>query len=265
MILSVIPDAGLQQLEEEGYTVLPDFMDRSMTARLRDHIDRLAPPIQPPTTEVPRRVNDLRHPIPGDIMAEALNNPVLLSLAAQLLKASELRLLEQVLIRTDPKLPPYGPTGWHVDMAFFPRQYQATPRQTYFHMVHALSTVEPGGGAFMIVPGSHRQTYAASAKMSTPEELRTLRADPIRVAEIDTSAGVEVLPNEGDLLIFNPMALHSASGNASDRPRYVYFASFFDTSATELWEHLREIRYRDNFSDALREALPEALRNLLER
>jgi ectoine hydroxylase-related dioxygenase (phytanoyl-CoA dioxygenase family) len=254
----------LNQLEEVGYTVLPGFLDRGVTARLRAHIDSLAPPIQPATEEGVRRLHDLRHPIPGSIMVEVLNNPELLALARELLRADDLRLLEQVLIRTDPKPPPYGPSGWHVDMAFFPRQYQATPRQTYFHMVHALSTVPPGGGAFMIVPGSHHQTYAASAKMDTAEQLRELRADPVRVAEVDVSRGIEVLPEEGDLLIFNPMALHCASGNASDRPRYVYFASFFDTTATELWEHLREINYRGPFPDSLREALPKPLHSLLE-
>ena len=131
-------------------------------------------------------------------------------------------------------------------------------------MVHALNTVPPGGGAFMIVPGSHHLTYAASAKINTAEDLAQLKRDPVGVAGIDTSKGTEICPNEGDLLIFNPMALHSASGNATDQPRYVYFTSYFDTSATELWNALRETKYRDSFPDELREQLPEELRPLLQ-
>ena len=29
----------LEALDEEGYTVIPDYMDRSMTAAIRDHLD----------------------------------------------------------------------------------------------------------------------------------------------------------------------------------------------------------------------------------
>ena len=44
-------------------------------------------------------------------------------------------------------------------------------------MVHALNTVPPGGAAFMIVPGSHHLTYAASAKINTAEDLAQLKRD----------------------------------------------------------------------------------------
>jgi ectoine hydroxylase-related dioxygenase (phytanoyl-CoA dioxygenase family) len=116
----------------------------------------------------------------------------------------------------------------------------------------------------MIVPGSHRQTYGVSAKMTTQEELDALHHDPIGMAGIDTSQAIEVRPNDGDLLIFNPMCLHSASGNASTQPRYVYFSSFYDTSATEFAERMREIQYSKGFPDSLREALPEEMLPLLD-
>lgn len=29
----------LEELDEEGYTVIPSYMDRSMTAAIRDHLD----------------------------------------------------------------------------------------------------------------------------------------------------------------------------------------------------------------------------------
>ncbi len=197
-------------------------------------------------------------------MAELLNNPVLLALAKECLEAESLRLLEQVLIRSDPRPPPHGPLGWHVDWTFFPRHCEAVPKQTYFHMVHCLNTVPAGGAAFMIVPGSHHLTYAASAQMHSAEELAELKRDPAAVAGVDTRAAIEVCPDEGDLLVFNPMALHSGSGNATQEPRYVYFASFFDASAEELWAALRATKYRDGFPAALREHLPEDLREMLE-
>ena len=257
-------DLDLDHLEREGYVVVPNFLDREMTRRVREHIDSLLPPVGVLHKEDPKRWHTvLRHPIPGAIMAELANNSALLELANQCLKPRELRLLEQVLIRSDPRPPPHGPLGWHVDWAFFPRHYKAVPLQTYFHMVHCLNTVSAGGAAFMIVPGSHHLTYTASAKMETTEELAGFKRDPSGVAGVDTSEGIEVCPNEGDLLIFNPMALHSGSGNATDQPRYVHFASFFDTSATELWNELRRTKYRDGFPDTLRENLSADLMPLL--
>ncbi|HZP84125.1 MAG TPA: phytanoyl-CoA dioxygenase family protein [Chthonomonadaceae bacterium] len=257
----------LEQLDELGYMVVPGFLDRETTAAVREHIDRLAPPRQPADVPDVRRIHDLRHPISGEIMPRLASNPALLDLAQTILKIrrrEDLRLLEQVLIRTDPKPPPYGPVGWHVDFAFFPDQYESTPRRTYYHMVHACSAVEPGGGAFMIVPGSHKQTYAATAALQTEEELDAFKPNVVERAGVNLDEGIEVCANEGDLIVFNPMAVHSASGNARPQSRYVYFASFFDVSAQWLWNRLRAMKYRDNFPASLHDGLPPELRGLLE-
>jgi ectoine hydroxylase-related dioxygenase (phytanoyl-CoA dioxygenase family) len=257
-------NAQFEQLENEGYTVFPNFLDQPTVQRIREHMDSLMPPIAPPEQAVPARVHLLRHPIPGAIMAEILARPELIELATELLKAKELRLLEQVLIRTDPQItkPPVG--GWHVDMAFLPEHYQATPRQTYFHMVHCLNNVAPGGGAFTIVPGSHHKTFAAATRLGSEEALQELRANPIEVAGVDISEAIEVNAKEGDLLVFNPMALHSASANHSTESRYVYFASFHDVSADYLIRELQRTNYSPAFPDSLRDNLPEELRFLLD-
>ncbi|MDP6052322.1 MAG: phytanoyl-CoA dioxygenase family protein [Candidatus Latescibacteria bacterium] len=255
---------NLDQLEEEGYTIVPDFLKQETTRRIREHMDSLLPPIVKPDKPPGKWTVNLRHPIPGVIMADILANDHLIDLARQSLSARELKLLEQVLIRSDPRPPPYGALGWHVDFAFFPRQYEAVPRQTYFHMVHCLNTVPRGGAAFMIVPGSHHRTYGASLKMDTVYELAALRGNPVEVADVDVSKGIEICPNEGDLLIFNPMTLHSASGNATDKPRYAYFASFFDVSATELSQSLNDTGYHKGFPDSMRDHLSAKYLPLLD-
>jgi ectoine hydroxylase-related dioxygenase (phytanoyl-CoA dioxygenase family) len=256
----------LQRLDEQGYVVVRGFLPANVTAAIRAHIDRLAPPPEPVDLPGKRRVHDLRHPIPGAIMAEIVT-PALVDLAMAILKTTvvaDLRLLEQVLIRTDPQPPPHGPAGWHVDWAFLPDEYEARPRQTYFHMVHACSTVEPGGGAFMIVPGSHHRAYAATARFTTAEELAAFRTDPIPASGVDVSEGIEVCAADGDLIIFNPMCIHSGSRNARSLPRYVYFASFFDVSARRLRDNLRAGSYIKAFSDDLRNGLPPPWSGLLE-
>jgi len=251
------------QLEEEGYTVIPAFLDTETTAHIRQHIDSLLPPVAPRDDKSAKRLHTLRHPIPGEIMAIILANPALIALAGQLLEAEELRLLEQVLIRTDPADQEPGARGWHIDMPFFPAHYEATPRQTYYHMVHALNPVAPHSGAFTIVPGSHKKTYAATAQMTTEDELKEFKSHVIERSGVDISNAIEVLPEDGDLLVFNPMALHSASANVGKSPRYVYFASFFDTSADYLQRCLDEKNVRGHFPDSLRDNLPEELKILL--
>jgi ectoine hydroxylase-related dioxygenase (phytanoyl-CoA dioxygenase family) len=202
-------------------------------------------------------------------MARLASRPALVSLAADLLytrEPTDLRLLEQVLIRTDPGPSPAGPTGWHVDMAFFADEYESRPRRTYYHMVHACSTVRSGGGAFMIVPGSHHRTYAATSTLSrTDDALEAFKSDVVAQTGCDpVRDGIEVCPDEGDLLVFNPMCVHSASRNVRTEPRYVYFASFFDASAKWLWDRLDRIGYRSGFPDSLREGLPSTLARLLD-
>ncbi len=252
----------LEQLERDGYTVFPNFLDRKITAKLRDHINSLLPPALPKAATGARRVNELRHPIPGAIMAEVLDNPRLLELARQILHARDLRLLEQVLIRTDCQQAVPGATGWHIDMAFLPEHYHARPRQTYFQMVHALNTIPPHGGATMILPGSHHKTYQAAQKLGL-DGLETLKADPIGAAALDLDDVIEVRANEGDLFVFNPMCLHSASTNLSNQPRYVYFASFMDKSAAHLKEHLKKVNYQRAVPDSLRGNLRAELLPLL--
>ena len=251
----------LDQLEAEGYTVFPGFLDQSTTNRVRRHMDSLLPPVAPADAANAPRLHALRHPIGGAIMAELLS-PQLLELSKSLLNSNDLRLLEQVLIRTDPQTSAPTADGWHVDMAFLPEHYNARPRQTYFHMVHCLNTVARGGGAFTIVPGSHHQTFAAAQSLGE-KQLDELRAMPVQTAGIDTNKAIEVCATEGDLLVFNPMALHSSSANTTATPRYVYFASFYDVSARHLAAELKRTGYNRAFPASLPHDLPSELRALL--
>lgn len=257
-------NAQFEQLENEGYTVFPNFLEKPVVQRIRAHMDSLLPPVAPKEDTTAKRLHTLRHPIPGAIMAEILARPQLIELATELLHANDLRLLEQVLLRTDPRISPPPVSGWHLDMAFLPRHYNARPRQTYYHMVHCLNAVAPGGGAFTIVPGSHHKTYAVAEKLGSEDALAPLKANPIEMAGIDISQAIEVNANEGDLLVFNPMALHSASSNGSSEPRYVYFASFCDASAEYLMHQIETTDGRPLFPESLRNNLPEKLLPLLD-
>jgi len=62
-------DTRLEELENQGYTIFPAYLDRATTAAMRAHIDHLAGPITAPSKAADR--HGLRHPIAGEITADA--------------------------------------------------------------------------------------------------------------------------------------------------------------------------------------------------
>ncbi len=252
----------LQELETQGYTVFPGFLDHTTTAAVRAHIDSLAGPVGPDDRGRPKHV--LRHPIPGAIMARLASNPATLELAALSIGSRDLRLREQVLIRSDPEPPPYDFPGWHIDGAFCRREFEASPRQVYYQMLHYCSRVSSGGAAFMIVPGSHKLSLGVSDEAERERGEHPIPSLTAAVSGVSEGEGIEICANEGDLIVFNPLCHHAASANRTDRPRYVYFSSFYHPSAQRLIELMRRTAYRDNFPDSLRRGLPPRLQALLD-
>ena len=252
----------LQELESQGYTAFPEYLDRATTAAVRTHIDRLVGPIVSADHTTAR--HDLRHPIPGAIMARLVNNPATLKLAATLIGSRDLRMREQVFIRSDPSPPPYQAPQWHIDAAFCRREFAVRPRQVYYQMLHYCNTVSAGGAAFMIVPGSHKLSLEARDKAEREEGRQPIHSHTALVPAANDDDGIEICANDGDLIVFNPLCYHASSANRTDRPRYVYFTSFYHPSAARLIELVRRTKYRDNFPDSLRQGLPAELQSLLD-
>ena len=253
----------LEELEEEGYTIIPDYMDPATTAAIRDHLDAIIPMKLPGALRVVLGVNEIRHPIPGEIMARLAGNPRTLKLAKILLRSDDLRLREQILSRTDPIPPPYS-NSYHIDAPFLLEEYEATPRQIYFQLIQYCSTVTPGGAGVMIILRSHKLTYAVNQGARTESDRKALSENPVEVAGVDPNDGIEICANDRDLLIFNAMCLHGSSRNRTKQSRYVYFTSFYDPSATWLVNFCRTKNYRDDFPDSLCEGLAPELRSMLE-
>ena len=87
----------IDDLETQGFTVIPGVFSPEFCARARAHMDEiLVPPDQPRSAAAARS-----HPIPGSIMAEMCTAPTFLAAAEALWRApaAELRLNEQVPIR----------------------------------------------------------------------------------------------------------------------------------------------------------------------
>jgi hypothetical protein len=256
-------DTRLEELEEQGFTLFPEYLDRTTTAAIRAHVDDLAGPVESAADSRAAR-RDLRHPIPGDLMPRLASNPTTLELAATLIGSRQLRMREQVLIRSDPSPPPYEALRWHIDAAFCRAEFETTPRQVYYQMLHCCSTVSPGGAAFMIVPGSHHRSLKASDTAEKEHGRQPIEGQTAGVSEA-VDEGIEICANDGDLVVFNPLCYHSGSPNRTQEPRYVLFTSFYHPSAARLVELVRRTGYRDHFPDSLRQGLAPELQALLER
>ena len=245
-------DRRLGELDERGYTIIPNYLDRATTAEIRAHVDALVDSHLPEVDNVWDRINQprviridehgilqLRHPISGATMPRIANNPRTIELGRLLLgsQLADLRLREQVLVRTDHVPARYGPPAG-ISMRLSPPRNISLPRAA-------------------------RLVYAVNRGARSEEQRQQLQKDPIGICGIDPDQGIEICGNDGDLIIFNAACLQSASLNRRPESRYVYFTSFYDASADWLVDFVRRTRYRDGFPDSLYRDLPKRLHHLL--
>lgn len=253
-------DRHLGEIDEQGFTIFRRWLSRDLTAAVRAFVDDHIGPVG--SAETSR--NDLRHPLPGDVFARLLiENPQTLELARCLLGGTpDLRMREQVIIRSDPEPAPWASElGYHIDAGFNSAEFAARPRQVYYQMLHYCNTVQPGGAAVHIVPRSHTFSYE---QVFGPDDgtQRPIESNTSGVGHRED--GIEICGDEGDLIVFNPLCFHAASPNRTEQARYAYFTSYYDVSATRLVEFVRRTGYRDGFPDSLRDGLPSEMRSLLE-
>jgi ectoine hydroxylase-related dioxygenase (phytanoyl-CoA dioxygenase family) len=260
----------LEELEEQGYTLLPGLIDRETTAGIREFIDRT---IEGGHVKQPERGSStfhhrICHPIEDPIAVRLASDPVVLELAARSLRAENLRLRQQMFMLTTrgDQPPPARPDGWHADTIFLPEEWDDAPRKTFIQLFYYCTPVRPGGAATMVIPGSHKLTLAAAgeANLKTDEERWAFARDVVRLSGTDVSQGIELTCEEGDVALFSPMLLHSGSNNVTDQPRYAFHCSFHDASAGRI-RHLPRPTFYDIFPDSMVAAMPEELRPLLER
>jgi hypothetical protein len=113
-------------------------------------------------------------------------------------------------------------SGFHIDSAFLPQHYEATPRQNYYITILALTPVVSGGAAFCYAPGSLQAAKRAGARLSAAQQsavnprscrgaLRKAVENPELIAcrEIAQEVTFEV----GDMLVLDLMLSHSGSNS----------------------------------------------------
>lgn len=121
--------------------------------------------------------------------------------------------------------PPYG-EDWHIEGGWF-HHHPWSPEQALLNLF-CFSTVDPGGGGTLLVEGSHH----LAARILWEAEPRGLESDefdaPLHAAldQNDRSGVVEVVAEEGDVVLAHPLILHSSNPNHGLRPRVMAQPAF---------------------------------------
>lgn len=155
-----------------------------------------------------------------------LHESPLAAIAAALMKSTQARLFEDLLIYKSPGAE--QPTPWHQDEPQWPLSGQ--------HMVSAWFCLDPvtlDTGALRFAVGTHRGPMYRPAM--PPERAADLEADahhfaadPVPDADarpsVFTVKGFDVRP--GDAIFFHPRVLHAALGSAPTRSRRTFSVRF---------------------------------------
>lgn len=121
--------------------------------------------------------------------------------------------------------PPYV-DSWHVEGGWF-RHHLTSPEQALLNLF-CFSTVDPGGGGTLLVEGSHH----LAARILSEAEPGGLEADDFDeplTAHLDREGWpgtVEVVAEEGDVILAHPLMFHSANPNRGNRPRVMAQPAF---------------------------------------
>jgi hypothetical protein len=155
-----------RELAEQGYTIIPQLIGSQLASAGRQLIDDLlgesdpVPQVDParyqpgpwpegeplrgtgsrlPVLTTGNYRHSICHPICSHVAAELLLPFVALNEELLDCPAERLKLMQQMMVRTDASPPPHAghgnapPIGWHMDQAFLPRHYESQPRDVLPH------------------------------------------------------------------------------------------------------------------------------------
>lgn len=121
--------------------------------------------------------------------------------------------------------PDYG-DDWHIEGGWFHHRV-SSPEQALLNLF-CFSTVEPGGGGTLLVEGSHH--LAASILWDAePDGLEADDFDSPLTAILDEKGwpgAVEVVAEEGEVVLAHPLMFHGSNPNHGTRPRVMAQPAF---------------------------------------
>lgn len=240
------------QFEREGYFVVNDILSEDEINDAVAVIDELLPPdAQPPYVCGTGAEMNGRKALGGGNCEPRLSNlaghPRLIE-AAEMLLGGAVRICHTSCPAVTYKSPPgaeqFG-TSDHVDWPHTPPE---PGDENYVNCVLHFSTVEPGGGAFILRPGSHRFVRECLEDPDLRE--RALAQEFKNMDGLQERKAMCV--SAGSAVFFHAFMVHDRSENVLDVPRRVLFAHFGRCEVDEPVEdrssafHPDQVRSMDN-------------------
>ena len=240
------------QFEREGYFIVNGILSEEEIYEAVAVIDRLLPPdAQPPYVCGTGIDMNGRKALRGEHCEPRLSNlaghPRLIE-AAEMLLDGPVRICHTSCPAVTYKSPPgaeqFG-TSDHVDWPHTPPE---PGDENFVNCVLHFSTVEPGGGAFILRPGSHRFVRKC---LEDPELRERALAQEFKNMDGLQERKAMCVP-AGSAVFFHAYMVHDRSENVLDMPRRVLFAHFVQCEVDEPVEdrssafHPDQVRSMDN-------------------
>jgi hypothetical protein len=121
--------------------------------------------------------------------------------------------------------PPYG-NSWHIEGAWF-HHHVSSPEQALLNLF-CFSTVDPGGGGTLLVEGSHHLAGRLLWE-AEPDGMEAGDFDEPLTAILDEKGWpgvVEMVAEEGDVVLAHPLLFHTSNPNHGSRPRVMAQPAF---------------------------------------
>lgn len=237
-------DGHLRRLDEQGYTIVEDFLDADGLARfregLRPHLGtyRGRNPFEGHSTE---RVYTLVGR--GKIFEDVACDPRLLAILDRLLMPHYLLSADQAICI----YPGEKAQELHFDDTFYP--FPRPRRAISISVIGAIDAFTAENGGTVMYPGSHR--WGA-------DRVEALRAALARGEETeDTRRRIHLTMPAGAICVFQGTLIHGGGANVSDRERLG-----FTNQYCEPWARTQENFFLGVPKEAVRKMAPE-LRALL--
>lgn len=226
MTVATARQIDLEAFERDGYAIVDGVLSDSEIADGSRVMDELLPPdVQPPVCTgdgislngrkqlrslcgVPRLTNLAGQPVLVDVVEALLGQPF--------------RLIGTSIPAVTYKSPPGHEDfslGYHVD---WPNCPPKPGDDRHLNGVLHFGTVEPGGGAFMIRPGSHR---LVEQYLNDPD-LRKRALDQEFQNLPGLAEPMEMCVPAGSVLFYHTYLVHDRSENVRDVPRKVLFVHY---------------------------------------
>lgn len=238
----MLTPSQIEEFNERGFFVIPNFWSPAEVAEMRAAFDRLYQDAQRiRTTQLHKGASFVLHD-KGDRVSVArvvwagAAEPVLLKYGADprlLQVASELlgsREMDQLINQAHFKLPGDG-VGfpWHQDIQHRDKKpgdwKDVNGRGSYVQTLTALDEMREDNGPVLFIPGSNKKGRldfgGADYSSSEYEEESGRKGD-----QIDTTKAVPVVGAAGSVIVFGPYSVHGSYPNESTSARFTFINGY---------------------------------------